>query len=144
MERGIARINFGAGAIDTDTSPSPVSFTPSWFPSVVDGMTVLFQRNAPGSSWSTLVVPADGVDSLTAVAKLDSGFTQKGKSIVAEDALRAVAEAQVAPTKELARAHLASAKERMSAVAALKKSVDTPVGVAAIRKLMKEFGRGGG
>jgi hypothetical protein len=143
-ERGRVRINHGAGAIDTDTPPSPVKFAPSSFPGIVDNMVVFFQRVAPGSDWATQVVPASGVESLAALAMLGSGFTKKGRAMVVDDALRSVAEAQVAPTAALARAHLASAEERMSAIAALKNPAGTPVGVAAIRKLLGTFGRSAG
>ena len=144
MERGTTRINQGAGAIDTDTPPSPVKFTPSSFPGIVDDMDVYFQRVSPGSDWATQVVPASGVRSLAALAKLDSGFTRKGIALVEGHALRSVAEAQVAPTADLARAHLASAEERMSAIAALKRPPGPLVGVAAIRKLLGTFDRNAG
>ena len=144
MERGRTRIDHGAGAIHTDTPPSPVGFAPSSFHGIVDDMDVYFQRVAPGSNWATQVVPASGVESLSALGMLDSEFTQKGKALVVGEALRSVAEAQVAPTEALARAHLASAEERMSAIAALKNPAGTPVGVAAIRKLLGTFGRSAG
>jgi hypothetical protein len=144
MESGRARINHGAGAIDTAIRPSPVRFAPASFPGIVDDMEVYFQRVVPGSDWAKHVVPATGVDSLAAFAMLDSGFTEQGRALVVGDAVKSLAEAQVAPTAALARAHLASAKERMSSIAALKKPAGKPVGVAAVRKLLGTFGRNAG
>lgn len=139
MERGKVRINNGAGAIDTDTPPSPVRFTPSLFPRIVNGMDVYFQRAAPGSDWVTQVVPASSVRSLTALAMLESGFTQKGRAMVEEVAFWSVAEALVAPTADCARAHVSAAEKRMSAVAALKHPAGTRLGVKDIRKLLDSF-----
>lgn len=140
MESGTARINHGVGAIDARNPPSPVNFAPSSFPSIVDGMEVYFERGSPGSAWATQVVPHAPVDELTAIATLDSGFTRAGSSMIVRDAARSLAEAQVAPAPELARAHLAAAEERMAALAALKQG-DTLVGVAAVRKLLGALGR---
>ena len=135
-ERGAARINNGAGAIDTENPPQPVMFAPSSFPGIVDGQDVYFKRVSPGSEWAAEVVPASGVDSLLRLAGASSGFTRDARSLVLRSASKFVAEAQAAPTPAHARKHLALAKERMSAVAALASSEGVRVGVAAVRKAL--------
>lgn len=133
-ERGTARINNGAGAIDTENPPQPVMFAPSSFPSIVDGQAVYFKRASPGSAWAAEVVPALSVDSLLKLAGPSSGLTRDAEALVLQRASKFVAEAQAAPTPALARKHLAVAKKRMAAIAALVTSEGSRVGVAAVRK----------
>ena len=135
-ERGTARINNDAGAIDTANPPQPVMFAPSSFPGIVTGQEVYFKRVSPGSAWAAEVVPASNVDSLLKLAGLSSGFTHDARTVVLRSASKFIAETQAAPTPAHARKHLALAKEKMSAVAALAIPDGHRVGVAAVRKAL--------
>lgn len=136
MEQGTARIQNGAGAIDTSTPPSPVQFAPPSFPAIVDGMDVFFQRVSPGAAWASMVVPATGVESLVRAAEPISGLTKEAWKVVHAHAVTAIAAVSVAPTPAHGRKHLALVKRRMSMVAALTGTDEAPVGVAAVRKVL--------
>jgi len=97
---------------------------------------VYFKRVSPGSAWAADVVPASNVDSLLKLAGLSSGFTHEARTVVLRSASKFIAETRAAPTPAHARKHLALAKEKMSAVAALATSDGHRVGVAAVRKAL--------
>lgn len=136
MEQGKARIQNGAGAIDTLTPPSPVQFAPSSFPAIVDEMNVSFQRVSPGAAWASTVVPASGVDTLMRAAEPSSGLTKEARKLVYARAVTSIAAVSAAPTPAHGRKHLAFVKRRMSMVAALTGTDGAPVGVAAVRKVL--------
>ena len=136
MEQGKARIQNGAGAIDTPNPPSPVQFAPSSFPAIVDGMDVIFQRVSPGADWASSVVPARGFDALVRAAEPSGGLTSEARKLVQARAMNSIAAVGAAPTPAHGRRHLALVKRQMSTVSALTRSDGAPVGVAAVRKAL--------
>jgi hypothetical protein len=137
MEQGPARIQNGAGAIDTLTPPSPVFFAPPSFPAIVDEMEVFFQRVSPGADWASTVVPTSGVNSLMRAAEPSSGLTKEARKLVQAHAVTSIAAVSAAPTPAYGRRHIALVKRRMSMVAALTGTDGAPVGVAAVRKVLR-------
>lgn len=72
------------GSIKADDPPSPVSFIPSKYPSVTDGMRVYFERRSGEPTKASLVRPATAGDQLVAIATPTKGLTPAAKRLVTE------------------------------------------------------------
>jgi len=136
MERGIAKIVFGFGTILTDVEPSPVDFDPHTFSHVVHGSDVFFVRSASDPAVAVNVVLASDLETLVALATPPAGFAEDAEPLVVERAARLLAEAQFAPTRAQATAHIAFAKERMSAISAGLCGADEPADRGSLKKLL--------
>jgi len=137
MEQGTARIQNGAGAIDTLTPPSPVYFAPLSFRDIVNGMDVTFQRVSPGADWALKVVPTHSVDFLMRAAEPMGGLTKEARKLVHAHAVNAIAAISAAPTPEHEHNHFELVKRQISMVAALTGTNEAPVGIAAVRKVLR-------
>jgi hypothetical protein len=136
MESGIARIIHGIGRIATAPGPTPVSFAPPSFPSIVDGEPVQFIRAASNPAWAVYVVPAPMVERLVSMATPAAGLTRDAHTLVRTRAVQFVHEIHAAPTEAMKRQHLKFARDTMKSVSA----ATTPtgrIGVRAVASILK-------
>ena len=137
MEYGIAHINNGIGAISTANAPQPVKFKIAVFRTIVDGETVVFLRSQSSPDWASKVVSASQVNAYLGMATPASGLTLGAQSLVLRHAARFALQADAAPTEELSAHHVKYASKVMAAVASLGEATNGPLGVRAVRSVLK-------
>jgi hypothetical protein len=137
MEYGIAHINNGIGVISTAKGPQPVKFKIAVFSSIVDGETVVFLRSESSLDWASKVISASKVDTYLGLATPATGLTLGAQSLVLRHAARFALQADAAPTAEQSAHHVKYASKAMAAVAKLGEATNGPLGVRAVRSVLK-------
>lgn len=134
MPVGNASIIGDVGLIKADDPPSPVSFIPSKYPAVVDGMRVYFERRSDDATKAKTVRPASAGDQLASLAAPSFGLTPKAKELVAATAHNLTA--TIAHKSGEPIAGVAAFKEplaEMTILAAKLEAHGARVGIAVVR-----------
>lgn len=134
MPLGNASIIGDVGSIEADDPPSPVSFIPSKYPTVDDGMRVYFERRSDDATKAKTVRPASAGDQLVSLVAPSFGLTTKAKGLIAATAHNLSATIAHKPGKSIAGvAAFKKPVAQMTILATKLEAHGARVGIAMVR-----------